>query len=222
MVLISEPTGKEKIVLGEKGMITLKLKARGRSSHGSIPSHGENAIVKIVNDIGRLCSLDIVERSFIMDSEPEFQEDMGRVTVNVGTVKGGIKSNVVPDYCEAEVDVRVPLTMNLEDMMEKIKGTVKESEVEVVNSSPPNFTHPSTPHIQVLEKAISEVTGNPPVKVAVPYSTDGKHFRRNGTSVIVYGPGDIRNAHSVDEFVDMDEVNTMYKVYSNFLRNIRF
>ncbi len=222
LVLISEPTGKDKIVLGEKGMITLRLRARGRSSHSSIPSHGENAIMKMANDIKRLSSIDIMEESPVMESEPEFREDMRRVTVNVGTVKGGIKSNVVPDYCEAEVDVRVPLSIGLEDVMERIKGSVKESEVEVVSSSPPNFTHPSTPHVQVLEKAILEVTGNSPAKVAVPYSTDGKHFRRNGTSVIVYGPGTIKNAHSIDESVDIDEVNTVYKVYSNFLRNIRF
>ncbi len=220
LVLIAEPTGADRIVLGEKGMMTLKLKAKGTSSHASVPSRGDNAVMKLVRDLENVSSLKMTGDN-VFDEDPEFQEDMKRVTINVGTINGGLKSNVVPDYCEAEVDVRIPLSMNVEEVMEKIKGAVKESELEVLNLSPPNLTHPSSPSVQMLEKAVTEVAGYSPSKVAVPYSTDGKHFRRNGTTVIVYGPGKISQAHSVNEFVEISEVNLIYQVYMNFLRNLR-
>ncbi|MCY0850973.1 M20 family metallopeptidase [Sulfuracidifex metallicus] len=221
LVLISEPTGKDRIVLGEKGMITFRLKAKGRSSHGSIPSQGENAIMKITRDITNLSRLNMEETSSPMGTDQEFEMDMKKVTINVGFIRGGIKSNVVPDFCEAEVDVRVPLSFSIEEVMEGVKSVAKESEIELINSSPPNFTHPSTPYVTFLEKAMAEVTGLSPKKVAVPYSTDGKHFRKNGTSVIVYGPGSIKQAHSVDEFVEVEEINSVYNVYSSFLKSLR-
>lgn len=94
-------------------MLTFRLKAKGRSSHGSIPSQGENAIMKLTRDITNLSRINMEETSPPMSTDQEFESDMKKVTINVGVIRGGIKSNVVPDFCEAEVDVRVPLLSQL-------------------------------------------------------------------------------------------------------------
>jgi glutamate carboxypeptidase len=94
-VLVTEPARSGgKIVTARKGIANFTITARGLAAHAGVEHHlGRNAIRDIARQIEALESMTDYDRE---------------LTINVGTVRGGGRVNVVPDFAEAEIDVRFP------------------------------------------------------------------------------------------------------------------
>ena len=101
----------------------LRLTARGKSGHAARPHLGQNAIVAAARDV-----LAIEGLSFDV-SDPFLGEPTAAVTM----VKGGVRSNVIPDSCELTVDCRTVHDFDNERMVEAIRAAVS-SDVEVLSS----------------------------------------------------------------------------------------
>src|SRR5277367_5030227 len=97
--LIGEPTGRD-IVYTHKGAYWLNLRTTGRAVHASNPALGENAIYKMA-DVLR-CIRDEIAPRLAAQSDPV----LGSPTISAGMIRGGTKTNIVPDFCELEVDTR--------------------------------------------------------------------------------------------------------------------
>lgn len=95
-MIVAEPTSNYPLV-GHKGALWLHAVAHGVTAHGSTPEHGENAVYKAARMIGEL------ER---FDFERPPHEVLGRDTLNVGTIAGGLNMNSVPDVCRIGIDIR--------------------------------------------------------------------------------------------------------------------
>ena len=100
-------------VIGEKGMLWLKFASIGKGAHGSNPEKGVNAITRMIEFLLNVTKLKInktIDRHFTP------------MTINLGEIKGGEAPNMVASYCEATVDIRYPLGIKKEDIIEKIKS----------------------------------------------------------------------------------------------------
>jgi succinyl-diaminopimelate desuccinylase len=93
---VAEPTGNYPFV-GHKGLAWFEIETTGVTAHGSMPEVGDNAIVKMARVIDDLGSFRFpVENHHVM----------GRPTMNVGTIAGGLNTNSVPDRARITVDTR--------------------------------------------------------------------------------------------------------------------
>lgn len=225
VVLIAEPSTSTSMNVAEKGLFQVKLVAKGKSAHGSLPSLGENAIMKVVEDLKSLAKISEVKinipdelNEVIKDTlEILKSQDVLRISFNPGVIRGGSKINMVPDYCEVEVDMRLPPGISSKEAENILKELVKNCEYEFLDISEPNFTSPNTKYVKILEDSISKVLGVRPRKYMTTGATDGRFFRQKGIPTIVYGPGELGVAHSYNEFISFKELRNAYEVYKDFM-----
>ncbi|QIW24405.1 ArgE/DapE family deacylase [Sulfolobus sp. S-194] len=226
LVLISEPSGSDSINIGEKGLLQVKLIAKGKVAHGSLPSLGENAIMKLVKDLIQLEKIkeieikipdNLLEAMTIRIPSEIAKNDVLRISFNPGVIKGGVKVNVVPDYAEVEVDMRIPPGINSDEALNIVRSLVKQSEIIPLDVSEPNYTSPDNEFVKKLENTILRHLGIKPKKYIITGATDGRYFRYKGVPVIVYGPGELGMAHAYDEFISLKELRNSYTVMKDYL-----
>lgn len=234
-VVIPEPSGPNSLIIGEKGLMQVKLTARGNPAHGSLPSLGENAIVKMINDLMNLSKISNIEikipdeiaeaveetkKELIKEHKKPIEnfKDVERISFNIGIIKGGVKVNVVADYCEAEIDMRIPPGIKFEEAFNHVKSLVKYSEINVLQSSEANYTSPNNSYINEFLKTAKNILGNAKF-VIIPGATDGRYFRNKRIPVLIYGPGSLAIAHKYDEFVEIENIEKCYNVLLNYLKS---
>ena len=207
--LVAEPTGCD-IVHTHKGSTWLTLRTRGRAAHSSRPELGENAIVKML----RL--LDFVRTEMTAEFATILDPVLGAPTVSIGTISGGAKTNIVPESCEATVDLRTVPSQAVPEfagLLEKrLRAICPDAEIELAVSRP-LFTDPSHPFIHALEKAGGKCVG-------APWFCDAAIFSVAGIPAVAAGPGDIAQAHTPDEWIAVEELERGVKFYRAFLENL--
>ena len=114
----AEPTSLD-VLVGEKGMLWSKVVVRGESAHGSRPQEGINAI--------QLCAkaIEIISEG---DYHYEADELLGEMTLNIGMINGGIKINVVPDYCEAQLDMRTVKGQTIDGVLSEMRSRIESAD----------------------------------------------------------------------------------------------
>lgn len=242
--LITEPTGyldgHYSIVAGERGTCWLKIRAVGKPAHGSVPARGRNAIEMLTSFLPTLKALEAeaVEtpadaRALVKNGEKEqrrlalkdgippskLTKTLTHYTVNVGVIAGGTKTNVVPENCEAEVDIRVPAGGSPDGVEKFVRGLLPENfEVSVINKTLPSYTSAHDSFVKAVQKAVKPVFGYVPAPTYMPATTDA-HFFRNplGIPSMSFGPGCGELAHAYDEFVYIKDLKNAAKAYVNVI-----
>lgn len=233
--LVAEPTSNSTIEIGQKGSNELVLKAHGTPAHGSLGNYkGDNAILKlakVLEGIGKLHTIKgkyeesqleaLANSKYIAKTKldvPGIENVIDHVTASVGTISGGNKLNMVPDYCEAHVDVRLPIGVDIDEMEKEIQDMIKDSGVNGVEYEV-NWINlgNSTPIDSAIVKAVknnAEKMWNIEVLPAYQWaSSDAKFYRMHGIPTIQYGPSNTEGIHSYNENVDIEDVLNSSKIY---------
>jgi len=205
-VLIGEPSTPRTVRFGERGMVWVRLVARGEGAHGAYPHQGWNAIAAVAEALGDLRALEaqdwpvppevlarIAEARAATDAllGPGATDTLSAVTVNPGLIRGGTKVNLVADACEAEVDIRLPPGATTAAILRHVGRVVRRHRgmrYEVLHLSEPNWTAPEHPWLQTLRAVVAEVRGEAPFLNLSSPGTDARVFRRAGMPVAVFGP----------------------------------
>jgi acetylornithine deacetylase/succinyl-diaminopimelate desuccinylase family protein len=204
-----EPT-EGRIVYTHKGALWCKVVTRGRSVHGSMPEKGVSAIGKMAEVVQYL--LGDYTRALAKTADPV----LGAPTVNVGTIRGGTQSNIVPDFCEIEVDRRTVPGEVHEDILTTLRETFRHIPItaEILSDCPPLRTDPRDPFVQKLVLA----TGDPKnALVGAPWFCDAGILAQYGVPAVAFGPGNIAQAHTADEFIECQEVLHAAQALERFL-----
>ena len=229
-VLIAEPTGMNLINVGEKGAVWAKIIVKGVPGHGSLsPFIGDNAIVKSTNLIRELMKLTEMRAELPRDLldvadysrnllERFVSREAGKAidhpTINFGIIRGGTKVNIIPDRCELEIDVRIPIGLSAADVTSRIRRIVeKYGEVEFVNVGEPNYTPPNSEIVRIVKKNVREIVGIEPRPFLEWASSDARHFRRANIPTIHYGPAEMEGIHGYNERVKVEDLINAAKVY---------
>ena len=137
---------------------------------------------------------------------------LGPATMSVGRIEGGTSVNTVPDMCKIEIDRRLLPGEEPQAAPGQLLAFLKEEAIDFpVTSEPPWMSkcalgpELSAELVQLLGGAIDSVKGNHKVE-AVPYGTDASTIAEGGIPAVVFGPGDIAQAHTRDEWVELGEV----------------
>lgn len=233
--IVAEPTSNYTIEIGQKGSNELVLKAFGTSAHGSLGNYkGDNAIIKlskVLQNIGRLHEVrghfspdqaQALENSkFIAANKlemPGIENVIDHVTASVGLIQGGTKLNMVPDYCEARVDIRLPIGADVTEVDRAIQTLINDSDVDGVEYDVTwknfgNSTSIDAPIVKAIKKNAEEIWN---IKVLPAYqwaSSDARYYREKGIPTIQYGPANTEGIHSYNENVDIQDVINANKIY---------
>jgi len=201
-----------------RGNCWLKLKTYGKAAHASNPTNGINAVLSMSR---LLLALE--------DTRLEYKPHkfLPAPTISPGTViKGGTKTNVIPEQCEAEVDARLVPGMNQESVLSKINEVINtlknenpqfSASIEVLAYSPPAEISETNPVLTAAKQATLEVVGYEPQLAAGYGTTDGTYLVNAGVPVICgFGPGDHKtsNEHGADENVSVTDLVNFAKIYA--------
>lgn len=205
-VIVGEPTSLE-TVHTHKGSFWLTLRTRGKAVHASTPLKGDNAIYKMLD------VLDFARREVPKDLDTHSHPVLGAPTFNIGTVQGGSKTNIVPDFCQATIDMRTNPGQDVQWLLDALAQKFPEVEVTFVKSEP-MFTDASHPMVKALEAC-----GAPPV--GAPWFCDAALFNAQGVPAVALGPGSIAQAHTCDEWISIADLEAGSQFFQKFLKTLQ-
>lgn len=204
-VIAGEPTGL-KTVHAHKGALWITLESRGVAVHASAPERGENAIYAMSRAIEKI-------RSEVIPQLDQFIHPvLGRTTLSVGTIKGGSKTNVVPDHCEATIDIRLVPGVDPDSVVELIRQSASGLDISY-QSSKPLHTDPDHPMIRKL----GSLGASP---VGAPWFCDAAVFSAKGMPAVALGPGTIAQAHTADEWIAVSDLEEGAEFFEKFLLSL--
>jgi succinyl-diaminopimelate desuccinylase len=213
-LVIAEPTRME-VVVAHKGALWLEITTHGKAAHGALPDQGYNAITAMNRLLDRLVSYQPIFRPHALLSSP---------TLNVGTIQGGVKTNVVPDRCVLTIDLRTVPGQKHETLVQDVQGIIDalgredaafQASLRVVNDRPAVETATEDPLIQTAMRIGGEQFGRSLTPAGIGYYTDASILTPGfGVPTLICGPGDERLAHQVDEWVDLSAVHTAVRFYA--------
>ena len=204
-VIVGEPTDLQ-TVNSHKGQAWLSLKTTGKACHASQPERGENAIYKMTEVVAFIRS----------DIEPLLRQQthpvLGHSTVSVGVLRGGSKTNIVPDFCEAQVDCRIVPGHSADAMLEKLQAKFPDLQIEAKRSDPLD-TPADHPLVQLLGETGAPCAG-------APWFCDAAAFAAKGIPGVALGPGSIQQAHTADEWISVKDLEAGAEFFKNFLNRL--
>ena len=237
-VLNGEPSGLS-VRIGEKSRVPIKLRAQGKAAHGSFAGYvGENAIMKLVNALPSVQALNGMEPELSPEEEEltakamrgyerqygheskNMSEVLRKVTVNIGTIQGGAKDNIIPASCEAEIDIRLPLGITPQEIKDKVTAAIHTIEPSVKvdwNRHPDIVTGTTyTPENEKIVKLVScnsmSRTGEKPVLSFTSGGTDCRFWRERGVPAVSYGPR-VYGMGGVDERILVEDLLITTRVH---------
>jgi len=211
-IVVAEPTANYPYV-GHKGLAWFEIETRGVTAHGSMPEVGDNAIVKMAHVIR-----DLEAFRFPVEAHAA----MGRPTLNVGTIRGGLNTNSVPDEARITVDTRtVPgidhahLCRSLEELL-----APRGARVRKIVDTPALYTEPAHEWVQEVFDACTPFLGARPTPRTITFSTDGSDLKRGfgGPPAVVLGPGEPQLAHQTDEWCSMGRIDQSVDLFRTLMR----
>ncbi|KAF2731040.1 acetylornithine deacetylase/succinyldiaminopimelate desuccinylase-like deacylase [Polyplosphaeria fusca] len=236
VVLNGEPGGLQSIRFGEKGTLRMTFVVKTPGANGAYKhvSRGANIIAsKLIIKLLEIEHLrpelpDELRRYLGSEDVRKVADDiMGsgaadillQPTVNIGTMHGGVKVNVIPEQCVFEADIRLPIGMAARVVLDRIDEILKDVpeasyEVQTAASNPANYCTYDHLLAKSITKWAEQVTGQRPVQLAGLGGTDCKFYRYAGIPAYVYGPspqgmGAQGEKVSIDEFISLIKVHTL-------------
>jgi succinyl-diaminopimelate desuccinylase len=187
----------EKIVVKEKGILHLKLIARGRTAHAARPWLGSNAIENLIADYRR------IQTFFVSPSPPD--PDHWHRTLNFSTVQAGKSLNQVPDRAEACFDVRFTENDAPDAIVADIRSVI-EGELVVETVEPLFFSRPS-PYLERIRAVAPEA-----VFGAEHGASDARYLSEYGMNGVVWGAEGNLSQHSTEEHVVIESIERLYRM----------
>ena len=225
-VIVGEPT-EMKVVTGHKSCDDLQFHVRGHEVHSSLLHQGVSAV---------MCGARFVEWVRKQNIENQAKEasaiaalyEPPFTTLHVGQINGGTANNITAKNCYFSIDLRCVGDERPEDWRLKIQKQLNVIEKEMQAIHPESFFRMDVmpgpavvPEVDgKAENLARRLTGDNGIHT-VSYGTDGGHFQNLGFSVVICGPGSIKQAHQADEFIRVSEFKAGEKMLDSLLKSLQ-
>jgi len=212
IIIVGEPTSNYPL-LGHKGALWLEAQTAGIAAHGSMPEQGDNAIVKAAHAVAKL-----QKYKCAIPPHPL----LGKPTLNIGTISGGLNINSVPDQARIGIDIRtIPGQMNkdvYEDLESFLGGEVQIKRLIDVGSVITDSQHE---WVQKIFDIMTPLLGESPVPRGVSYFTDASVLTPafGNPPTIILGPGEPEMAHKPNEFCYISKIEQAAEAYLEIAKN---
>ena len=216
--VVAEPT-EMKMVVASKGCLRWRTTVRGKAAHSSTPHLGVNAI----EHMARLVSLLQEQNARLAEVAHPL---VGSATLNVGIIQGGTQVNIVPNLCWIEVDRRLVPGEDAEKIRSEYADLLRSyqashAEVEVVMEPRALVDRPLETSLECALVSctvrILKAMGLDSQPYGVPFGSDASKLSAVGIPSIILGPGSIAQAHTIDEFVEIEQVEKAFIAYRDLM-----
>lgn len=206
-VLIPEPTDMQ-VLRAHRGILWLTITAHGRTAHGSMPHLGVNAIMKINAVLNRLGGMTIEHTPHPL---------LGGCTMSVNRIAGGSGTNIVPELCAIEIDIRTLPAQSAEAIVEQFNALLAEiaeqdSQFKADVSIIRRVEAMETPEDNPFTQAVCKMADGQQAGAAI-FTTDGPYYAPLGP-VLILGPGSPQACHKPDECIAIDALEAGKAMYS--------
>jgi acetylornithine deacetylase/succinyl-diaminopimelate desuccinylase-like protein len=198
LILVLEPT-EMSLITAQKGVVWLEISTHGKACHGSTPELGRSAI-EAMTEILRMIYAELIPE-LARTSDPAH----GHTTLNVGTIAGGSKINIVPDHCRIEVDCRCLPAQDLSEIQrlieEKVRRVVPDATIKIPRRALPLQTSHTLPWVARLGAQAKGFGSS-------PWSSDAGVLNSPHSPSVCIGPGHIAQAHTADEYISVHDLES--------------
>jgi succinyl-diaminopimelate desuccinylase len=209
-LVVAEPTSNYPLV-AHKGALWLEAQTKGITAHGSMPDQGVNAIYKAVDVLRKLMKIE-----FTTSAHPL----LGKPTLNVGTISGGLNINSVPDRTTIGVDIRTIPSQTNENIFSWLKSCLGEDVLlkKIVDVGSV-ATDPELEWVQDVFDITGAYLGERPEPRGVNYFTDASVLTPAYENVptVILGPGEAQMAHKTDEYCCISKIEHSFGIYTDLL-----
>jgi acetylornithine deacetylase len=212
--IVGEPT-RLQLVTAHKGNLWLRLETHGKAAHGSRPDLGVNAVHEMAHIV------DLLETQYAAQLRRHRHPLLGHGTVNVGTIAGGVQPNIVPAQCSITIDRRTVPGETDSGVWRELRTLLRKNGLHATldntkaASCLPLETDPSLPLVRQFMGVIGQKR-----PAGVNYFCDASVLAHGGIPSVVFGPGDIAQAHTADEWISLAELERGRELLVNFLLNL--
>jgi acetylornithine deacetylase len=214
LAIVGEPT-RLQVVTAHKGSLWLQLETRGKAAHGATPHLGQNA----VHEMARI--VELLETEYAAQLRRRRHKLLGTGTVNVGQIAGGTQPNIVPAGCRITVDRRTlpgetdaQVFREIAAQLRKKKLRAKISALKVA-PAPALETRGDLPLVRQFSASLGQRR-----PVGVHYFCDAAVLAGGGIPSVVFGPGDIAQAHTADEWISLKQLERGRALLVKFLKSL--
>jgi len=214
LAIVGEPT-KLQVVTAHKGSLWLELETHGKAAHGATPQFGKNAI----HEMARI--VDLLETDYAAQLRKRKHPLLGTATVNVGTISGGAQPNIVPDHCTIAIDRRTLPGETAARVNREIATFLRAKKMSAIVSSAktapaiPLETDLKLPLVRDFLRSLGQTR-----PLGVDYFCDAAVLAAGGIPSVVFGPGDIAQAHTADEWISLAELERGKNLLLRFLNSL--
>ena len=211
--------GIDEISIGARGWLRLKLLTFGKSAHtGSRSKKGINAIHVMGKAIVAISSLDLGNKT-----EPFFEFGS---SLNISQIEGGVAINIVPDKCEAKIDVRLLPSQSKDEILEKIKTELEnlknknqyfDYSLEVLQFEQAFLSNSKNAFIKILQNKAKEILGKDIPLVASGQGSVGNVISKLDIPIINGFGVESDNAHAPNEWINIDTIPLVFEIYKQSL-----
>jgi len=221
--IVGEPSGLA-VEIGNRGWWRGEIKTRGRATHSGVAQQGINAIRSMAQVV-----LTLYQLPYVNDDDPIW----GQSSMNVQHIEGGRWGASVPDECTIRIDSRITARATPAEAQAQITSLLRRLEAEsetfqfdwnhleaTMNSRGANWVPQDSHLVRTACRAVRDATGEDAVLSACAGFTIASILAEEGTPAIILGPGHIRDAHTVDESVAVDEIRAAARAYVALARRL--
>ena len=213
--ILGEPSNLD-LYIAFKGRMWVKITLEGKSAHGGNPSAGINAIEHMAALIASITALS-------RESHPL----MGTDTINIGTIAGGEKVNIVPNACTITVDFRYVAPQTSGEIEAKLQAAIRQTasnfpnikvkEFDVFERREPVEVRADNRYISSLKEVTEKVLGRGVQYSGVLSAGDAYWTVSNDIPAVFFGPGDLGVAHTNQEFIPLEELYASAEIFRDYI-----
>ena len=222
--VIAEPTAGQ-IVAANAGSLTFRIEVPGRATHGSMRATGHSAISGF-----ELVHRALAELEDVRNAAPPAPFGVLPWPISVGIVQAGDWASTVPDRLTADGRYGIMPGETFADATAAFEKAVARAAASDpwLAENPPVVTWPGgrfaagclppgDPFGAQVTSAVVAAGEPSPELIGAPYGSDLRHYAAAGVPTVQYGPGDIADAHAIEESVRIDEVVTCARAYAELI-----
>lgn len=228
-VINGEPSSPYTLRFGEKGILWLRVTVRAKGGHGAYPHLSPNPVkiaAKLITELETLSETPVSYpenlQKAIEEGRAEAEKALGmggadvmsKLSVNIGTIEGGVKINVIPRECSFELDLRLPPGLSREDVLSRVEAIIDKylgAFYEELRYDGPLWSPPDGEMAETIREN-SLLLGIDPKPIISLGGSDLKFWRSHGVPSYYYGPMN-HGMGTVDEYVEVDELMHIVKVH---------
>lgn len=214
LAIVGEPT-RNQVVTAHKGNLWIGIETQGKSAHGSRPELGSNA----VHSMARI--VDAIETGYAAQLRKRRHRILGPGTVNVGAICGGSQPNIVPSSCAIRVDRRTLPGEKEKEVIRELRKFLSKRGLKASVAS--EKEHPCPPmETDVNLPLVGRLMGcaNQRRPAGVNYFCDAAVLADTGIPSVVFGPGDIAQAHTSDEWISIRSLERGRAILVDYLASL--